>query len=296
MHRSARSFRLSVPGATLHCETIGEGPLLLFIPGGALDAGAYGDLARELADRYTVVSFDPRGNSRSTLDDPPVDLRVEIQADDVVRIIDAMGGAPALVFGGSGGAQIALDVAARYPSHVDVVVAHEPPCSLLLDDPQDAVASDRRIHTAFLAGGVRGGIEAFMTESGMHASNDKTPASVAPDNEESRNTSKRVSANLTAFFAHGLLPLSMYEPDVHVLRQRSSRLEIGIGVDSAGLVTARTSDALARRLDITTTTFPGGHTGYTTHPAAFAAALDLLLSEDSDTRHSVTASTRDARR
>ncbi|MEU0486292.1 hypothetical protein ABZ260_44925, partial [Streptosporangium sp. NPDC006013] len=62
---------LKVPGATLHYEVRGTGPVLLLICGGVYDAAGYAALAGQLADRYTVVSYDRRGNSRSPLDGPP---------------------------------------------------------------------------------------------------------------------------------------------------------------------------------------------------------------------------------
>ena len=64
---------LKVPGATIYYETRGAGPLLLIIPGGPQDAGVFVDLATHLADRYTVVAYDPRGNSRSRFDGEPED-------------------------------------------------------------------------------------------------------------------------------------------------------------------------------------------------------------------------------
>jgi pimeloyl-ACP methyl ester carboxylesterase len=48
------------------------------IPGGALVAGIYADLARQLSDQFTVVTYDPRGNSRSPIDGEPKDLLLPV--------------------------------------------------------------------------------------------------------------------------------------------------------------------------------------------------------------------------
>jgi pimeloyl-ACP methyl ester carboxylesterase len=61
---------LRVNGASLHYEVRGQGPLLLLIPGGAGDAASFDGIADDLAAEYTVATYDPRGMSRSTLDDP----------------------------------------------------------------------------------------------------------------------------------------------------------------------------------------------------------------------------------
>ena len=71
MTHPAKSSTMKVPGAKIYYETRGRGPTLVMIPGGATDAGIFADLSQRLADRYTVVAYDPRGNSRSTSDGEP---------------------------------------------------------------------------------------------------------------------------------------------------------------------------------------------------------------------------------
>jgi pimeloyl-ACP methyl ester carboxylesterase len=58
-----RAEMLAVPGATLYHEVRGSGPILLLIPGGPMDAGGFEALAEQVADRYTVVTHDCRGDS-----------------------------------------------------------------------------------------------------------------------------------------------------------------------------------------------------------------------------------------
>ena len=124
---------LDAPGATLHFEVRGSGPVLLLICGGIYDAAAYAGLAGRLADRYTVVSYDRRGNSRSPLDGPPEPQRVEVHADDASLLLaEVSPDAPAFVFGNSSGAQIGLALAERHPEQVRALVAHEPPLLALL--------------------------------------------------------------------------------------------------------------------------------------------------------------------
>ncbi|BCB91182.1 hypothetical protein Psuf_084950 [Phytohabitans suffuscus] len=97
---------LAVPGATLHYEVRGAGPVLLLICGGVYDAAAFGPLAGELADRYTVVTYDRRGNSRSPLDGAPGPQSIEEHGDDAYRLLVAAGATeaePAYVFGNSSG-------------------------------------------------------------------------------------------------------------------------------------------------------------------------------------------------
>ena len=63
---------LDVPGARLYYERQGAGPLLLMI-GSPMDSTGFAGLARALADRYTVVTYDPRGIGHSTREDATQD-------------------------------------------------------------------------------------------------------------------------------------------------------------------------------------------------------------------------------
>ena len=59
---------LRVAGATLFYRVRGTGPLLLILAGGHGDADATDAICEQLIDRYTVVTYDRRGLSRSTID------------------------------------------------------------------------------------------------------------------------------------------------------------------------------------------------------------------------------------
>src|ERR1700694_2226879 len=85
---------------------------------GRVHPGNFRHLAEHLAADYTVVTYDPRGLSHSTLDGPVRDERiVEIFADDVHRLLTATAKEPAFVFASSGGGGIGLDGGARPPVH-----------------------------------------------------------------------------------------------------------------------------------------------------------------------------------
>jgi pimeloyl-ACP methyl ester carboxylesterase len=266
--QSPQGATVKLSGAQLYYETRGSGPLLLMIPGGALDAGIYADVAQILAGTFTVVTYDPRGNSRSKLDGEPADQNMDVHADDAVKLIETLGQGPAYVFGSSGGAQIGLNLAARHPQHVRKLVAHEPPCLMLLPDPAKELASDRDIHDTYLHDGVEAAMGKFMAASGM--GDGPPPAQPTP---EAGETFARINGNLDYFFGHGILPLSEYVPDIAKLREEAARVAVGAGAQSEGQVTFRTSVALAEKLGLKPVIFPGDHMGYVSQPDAFAAIL-----------------------
>jgi len=144
---------LKVPGASLYYEVAGSGQVLLMIPGAPADAGIFAPIATALADRYTVVSYDWRGSSRSPTDEPPGDLPagvpMQLQADDAADLIAAVAERPAYVLGCSGGALVGLELVTRHPELVDTLVAHEPPAMNLLPDAAAWRAAFQEVHETY---------------------------------------------------------------------------------------------------------------------------------------------------
>src|ERR1700694_528351 len=106
-----------VPGANLYYEVRGSGPVLLMMPGGPADATTFRAIENALAQRYTVVTYDPRGLSHSKLTEPIDDSRmVEIFADDVHRLLAKLTNKKADVFASSGGGRQPRDLARTQPA------------------------------------------------------------------------------------------------------------------------------------------------------------------------------------
>lgn len=269
-----KSDTIKVPGAQLYYEVQGEGPVLLIIPGGPSDTGAFDMLVPYLKDRYTTVVYDPRGNSRSTLDGPPQDQDVPQHADDARRLIEALGGGPVHVLGSSGGAQIALALTALYPEHVRTLVAHEPPCVRLLPDADEILKGMQEVQETSRTTGWMAASAIFNKLIGME---DYEPpqGELPPEAQEGMN---RMMGNMDYFFSHGM-SLAHYEPDVETLRSRAPRVVVGIGTTSAGQLAYNTGVALAERLGSEPAVFPGDHGGFAGEPEGFAAVLDGVLRE-----------------
>lgn len=69
-------------------------------------------------------------------------------------LIEALGEEPAYVLGSSGGAQIGLNLAARHPGRVRMLVAHEPPCVRMLPDPSEALSGTQAVYDTYRRDGV----------------------------------------------------------------------------------------------------------------------------------------------
>lgn len=251
---------LSAPGASLYYEVRGAGPTLVFVCGGPTDADIFAPVADVLADRYKVVTYDPRGNSRSVMD-PIADQNMDVHGDDVARLIDHVGGAPAYVFGNSGGGQIGMNALARHGDKITALIAHEPPCITLLPDGAEVMAGMERAHQLAQTD-VMAGFGAFMALTGI----DMTP----PPGRKPE-TSERMKANLAYFTRHGILQIASYRPDLEALRR--GKLVVGVGTESVGQLAHRTGMALAEALPVGAVLFPGGHGGYSRYVPEFAEAI-----------------------
>ena len=271
--------RLAVPGAMLHVEARGTGPTLLLIPGGPQDAGVFDQLARTLASEFTVVSFDPRCNSRSSCEDMEHDLQVGTHADDAAAVIKAVGQGSAFVFGTSGGAQVGLDLAARHPDLVRRLVAHEPPAMMLLDEPEAHLAADRALQDTYCRDGVEAAMAQFFGMNGLDTGGDAESgappeAEMPPEGDE---TMGRVMGNFEYWLAHGMIPLSTFRPDINTLRMGRPGVVVALGEDSAELPIAQMTLALARSLGVEAVAMPGDHFGFEVDPESFAAVLRATL-------------------
>ncbi|MFE7802608.1 alpha/beta fold hydrolase [Nocardia sp. NPDC057440] len=125
-----KTYTLETPGAEIaydirQAEQAGDEPILMMI-GSPMDASGFVSLAARFPDR-TVVTYDPRGTGRSEKNDPTSESNPDLHAEDLHRVIEALGGGPIDLFASSGGAVNALALVAKHPEQVRILVAHEPP-------------------------------------------------------------------------------------------------------------------------------------------------------------------------
>ncbi len=267
---------LDVPGASLYYEVAGSGPVLLLIPGGAADSGDFARIIGPLSGRYTVVTFDPRGISRSRLTEPAQDLSVDTLADDAHRVLMATGTEPAYILGSSGGGVIGLALAECHPESVRVLVAHEPPLVTLLPPDTAGRSSSQVIYDTYQDGGIGPAIQQFMALTGLGAPGPESE--LAPELQAAMaQRMARMQQNVEFFLAHSMLPVTTYVPDEAALRAASSRVVVGVGKTSGGQLAHEAALALAERLGATAVTFPGDHSGFFVYPEPFVHKLDEVL-------------------
>lgn len=200
-----RTGRVTIEGDDLYFEVRGSGPPVLMIAGAQGDAGFYTAPAALLADEFPVITYDRRGNSRSTRRVTRFDITQ--QARDAVAVLRAAGHDSAMVFGNSAGAIIALEMAARFPRSVRAVIAHEPP--ILTMEP------DRR-YLAFF-GAVDRMARLLGPEAGMLMFSVSVGIPFTAFGAIPADFTARVAENQAFFIQHEMAGFISYRPDIAAL-------------------------------------------------------------------------------
>ncbi|MGC9497504.1 alpha/beta fold hydrolase [Streptomyces sp. WG7] len=257
------SGTLAVPGAKIYYEVRGAGPFLLLIGGGNSDAAVYKRLASVLAADHRVVTYDPRGNSRSALDGDPVDQSVEEHADDAYRLIRHLAGPDerVCVFGSCSGGLIALELTIRHPDRIRLTVAHEPPVLSVLPDAGRHLALLDDVCRTYRREGMA---PALVKLQALHGGR---PAPALPE----------VHNNTDFFLTHFVRPFTRFVPDPAALEGVAHKVVWAGGHASRGDLVHRPALVLAERLGRELELFPGGHVGYARYPADFAERLVEVL-------------------
>jgi pimeloyl-ACP methyl ester carboxylesterase len=282
-----QTHTLDAPGAVLAYDVRDTGastePILLLI-GSPMGADGFATLAGHFTDR-TVVTYDPRGAGRSKRTDGASQTTVEEHADDLHRLIGALGGGPVDMFASSGGAVNALGLVARNPEQVRTLVAHESPTAQVLPDREAVLAVCAGIKETYLREGFGPAMAKFIAyvsyqgtiPAGFADQPGPDPATFGlPAEDDGSRDDPLLCLNMPSCPA--------YQPDFGALRSAPTRIVLGVEADSANVMPGRAAAAVAERLETTPVTFPGGHGGFARHeyestndPDAFATTLRTIL-------------------
>jgi 3-oxoadipate enol-lactonase len=110
----------TVNGCRLWYELKGSGEHLLQIGGAGFAHENFGFVTEDMARHFTVIDFDLRGYGLS--ERPVQRYSMDVWADDVAGLLDAIGVARTHVHGTSMGGMVAIRLAAKYPEKIDGLV------------------------------------------------------------------------------------------------------------------------------------------------------------------------------
>jgi pimeloyl-ACP methyl ester carboxylesterase len=249
----------------LHHELRGSGPAVLFISGASGDAGHFTRAAERLADEFATVAYDRRGCSRSARLGAGEMMQIAAQADDAAALIEQLGLAPAIVFGNSGGGDMALELLARHPQLVRGAIVHEPALIALAGEPEEG---DHELQPIFELAAVdpRRAMEALFAR----VTSDAAFQALDPQLRE------RILADSAHFFSRELAAFSGYVPDAE--RIRANRVPVRMLVSRHGAPQLiRATKRFAEQLGLAVEPISGSHAPYLQQPEAFAEELRPIL-------------------
>ncbi|MEU5001172.1 alpha/beta hydrolase [Streptomyces sp. NPDC021622] len=260
---------LAATGATLtydiHGGVIGgdaTGDRVLFLIGSPMDASGFTTLASHFTDR-TVVTYDPRGTGRSPRTDGATETSPDEHADDLRRVIEALGVGAVDMFASSGGAVNALGLVARHGHLVHTLVAHEPPSAQVLPDREAALAVCADIHATYLRDGMGPAMAKFLAVTSRKGPFPDTWADEpAPSPADFGLPVEDDGSRDDPLLGQNLIGCTGFEPDFTALRAAPTKIVIAAGQESSGELAARAAARIAAGLDSELAMFPSHHGGF----------------------------------
>jgi pimeloyl-ACP methyl ester carboxylesterase len=231
-----------------------------------------------------VVTYDPRGVERSVKADPASPVTPDVHADDLHRIIQAVGG-PVDLFASSGGAVNALALVSRHPEDIRTLVAHEPPLAAILPDREYAMAATTAVQETYQRDGFGPAMAQFIAlVSHRGPFTAEIAAQPAPDPAMFGLPATDDGSRTDPLLGQNIVTCTHYQPDFDALRSASTQIVLAAGEESEGEMANRGAYAVAEQLDTKAVVFPSNHGGFlggeygqAGQPDAFAAKLREVL-------------------
>jgi pimeloyl-ACP methyl ester carboxylesterase len=260
---------LTVNAAELHYEVQGDGPPILMVMGATGVGAHFARQAGLLADEFTVVTYDRRGNGASPRPEGWTETSTEEQADDAAGLLRALDLSPAAVFGTSSGAVFVLCLLVRHPEVVRGAILHDPGLFALFDDPDATRAVVRGLVAQGMeAGGPPGALESFWRWVAGDASWDGLDPDLRAQMEGSAET----------YFGLERGRFDAYVPPDDVLAAIPVPVAVMAG-ESTNPAFVQASRRLAERLGVEVLSVAGAHAAYHDRPHELARAMRPFLRE-----------------
>src|SRR6266581_6043240 len=150
----------SKDGTKIAYSKMGRGPVVVLVLGALNSRKSGAKLAKLLASRFTVISYDRRGRGESTDTAPYAPQR---EVEDMKALIEEVG-EPVFLYDHSSGAALAIEVASKLNKQVRKLAIYEAPYTLDIDASKAAKEYNTRLKK-LLASGRNGDAVALFVRS-----------------------------------------------------------------------------------------------------------------------------------
>ncbi|ANK61438.1 alpha/beta hydrolase [Loigolactobacillus backii] len=280
---------LTLDGATLHYETVGAGPVLIFVPGANGTGDIFRQAAENLKDDYKVVMYDRRNFGKSKLTKPLPDgieqphdsYRIKTDASDLAALAKEVSNEPVSILGSSSGSIVVMETLQDYPEIFKRALIHESPINVFLPDSEQQQANNQTVVDIAQKDGMMAAMKAFgkfMRIGAVDAQMMSKPATNVSDIKDAAKTATDAKTRSQAFwFENEIRQYTSRQIDFSVLEQHRDKLVLLVGTGSTGSFPAEVTTDISSKLNVPITAVPAGHLGYAQEPEGFAKVLKKVL-------------------
>ncbi|MBI5973064.1 alpha/beta fold hydrolase [Staphylococcus caledonicus] len=270
---------LELQGAKLRYNKVGNGPVLILIPGANGTGDIFMPLAQQLKDKFTVVAVDRRGYGQSELTEPLPDevaspdsrYRVKRDAQDIAELAKSLSDEPVYVLGSSSGSIVAMHVLKDHPDVVKKIAFHEPPINTFLPDAKYWQDKNAEIIDIAVNEGMPQAMKLFgetLKISKIDQQSMSKPAQAENDAE-----SKKRFDEMLGWFKYEIRQYTESDISIDDFNKHKDIITLFNGTASKGSFPHEVNFYISEQTGIDIVDIPGGHLGYVQEPEGFANVL-----------------------
>lgn len=257
---------IELKGAKLRYHQIGQGPVLIFIPGANGTGDIFMPLAQQLKDHFTVVAVDRRDYGESELTEPlpesaanpDDDYSVKRDAKDIAELAQSLSDEPVYILGSSSGSIVAMHVLKEHPEVVKQIAFHEPPINTFLPDSKYWKDKNDEIVNQILTEGLEKGMKTFAETLNIAPIDAKMMSQPAETEEAQKEQYQRVmfwSEYEIRQYTHSDITLEDF-------KKHEDQITLLNGTDSKGSFPQDVNFYINEQIGLPIFDIPGGHLGY----------------------------------
>lgn len=278
--------KLKVENAELFYEVIGEGPMLLFIPGANGTGNIFAQAAQNLKDSFTVVMYDRRNYGKSILTTALSEniilehdvYRIKQDAQDINSLVKAISKTgTATIIGSSSGSIAAMEALQDFPEIFDKAIFHESPINVFLpkNEQEEAQADNREIVALANTGKVEAAMNLFAKTMNI-GEIDKTMMAAGPQTNDEMIINAAKKARLF-WMNYEIRQYTSRKIDLNIFKNNKIKSIFLIGNKSYDSFPVKVMKNLSSQVNIPIYEIAGGHLGYAQMPKDFANTLRQLI-------------------
>ena len=247
----------------LYYERMGNGPTMVLVHGAIADAGYFSECCHYLRDHFDLVTYDRRGNSRSTPKEG-AQFHIAQQTDDLVNLVEMLDLKDIILVGHSAGGCICMDALSRIPGRIRHMIIYETPLLGILPDRPQMEEWVENMEALNAAGKHKEVAKEFGLSIGEL--DERAPKKSMDEKWKDRQ-------NFAQFINYEFHDFSYYKPDPAVLKANARYITILEGDRNRGHYFHASMQALQEMIECERYYTAGCHNAPYDIPQSFAAAL-----------------------